>query len=81
MLRNAENLLYDCRIAIQVDSRIMGQHKCKSPTTALFIAFMQGRLSFDDYQMLLKRRCRVVAANGRDDRGGGQRATGKNKDT
>jgi len=62
MLRFADNLLYDCRIAIQVDSRTVEQHTSKSPTLALFIAMQEGRISYNDYAMLLIRRCKLVAS-------------------
>ena len=53
-------------------------HSCKSPTLALFVAVQEGRISHNDYLMLLKWRCQVVASERKHD---GQRAeaTGKNK--
>lgn len=39
----------------------MGQHKCKSPTLALYVAMQEGRISYNDYVMLLIWRCELVA--------------------
>jgi hypothetical protein len=39
----------------------MGQHKCESPTLALYVAMQEGRISYNDYVMLLIWRCELVA--------------------
>lgn len=55
------------------------QDKLTTPTLQLYRAFQAGKISYNDFAMLLVRRCKFVAANGRDDKGGGQRATGRRK--
>lgn len=58
----------------------MNQDKLTTPTLQLYMAYRDGRISHNDYVMLLVRRCRVVST-GSFGRAGqrGQRATGNGR--
>jgi hypothetical protein len=56
----------------------MGQLKLTTPTLELYNAMMAGKISYNDFAMLLTRRCAVVASE-RNQPGQRAEATGKDK--